>query len=251
MVHGLAIAALLSLGGKLPPVISHNDHPLLYIPTDLGKVMTLIQPERGGGGGGTGSPIPASFGKAPRFALEQLAPPEAVVTAVDPKLEVDPTLLGPPQLKLPSPDVSVWGDPNAKGLIPSNGRGRKGGIGDGEDGGIGNRRGPGLGDTGDNGGFSNPNIRVVSGATPPIPIFRVEPEFTDAARKAKYQGTVEVTIIVDADGNVRDARVAKAAGLGLDERALEAVKQWKFRPGTKDGKAVPVYAQVDVTFRLL
>jgi TonB family protein len=79
----------------------------------------------------------------------------------------------------------------------------------------------------------------------------VEPEFTDAARKAKYQGTVEVSIIVDADGTVRDARVVHAVGLGLDERALEAVKLWKFKPGTKDGRAVPVYAQINVTFRLL
>jgi protein TonB len=249
MVHGLAIVALLSLGGKIAPVIPRSDRTPLYLPQDIREDMTLIQPERGGGGGGDGSPIPASFGKAPRFALEQLAPPEAVVRAVDPKLEVDPTLLGPPQLKLPSLDVSMWGDPNSKSFTPSNGPGRNGGIGPGDGGGIGPGKGPGLG-PGDS-GFGPATIHVVTGATPPIPIFRVEPEFTDAARKAKYQGTVEITIIVDADGNVRDARVAKAAGLGLDERALEAVKQWKFKPGMKDGKAVPVYAQVDVTFRLL
>jgi len=248
-VHGLAIVALLSLGGKVAPVISRPDRTPLYIPTNIREVMTLIQPTRGGGGGGDGSPDPASLGRAPRFALEQLAPPEAVIRAIDPKLEVDPTLLGPPDLKLPSPDMNVWGDPNGKAGPPSNGPGRNGGIGSGDRGGIGVGHGPGAGD-GD-GGFGAVNMHVASGATPPIPIYRVEPEFTDAARKAKYQGTVEVSIIVDADGAVRDARVVRAVGLGLDERALDAVKQWKFKPGMKDGHAVPVYAQINVTFRLL
>jgi len=250
MVHGLAIVALLSLGGKVAPLIRPDRTPL-YIPGDIKEVMALIQPQRGGGGGGDGSSTPASLGRAPRFALEQFAPPEAVVRAVDPRLEVDPTSLGPPELTMPSPNMPIWGDPNGQAGAPSNGPGSNGGIGAGKDGGIGNRNGPGAGDGNDGYGWKPANIRVVTGATPPIPIYRVEPEFTDAARKAKFQGTVEVSIIVDADGTVRDARVVHAAGLGLDERALEAVKQWKFKPGMKDGRAVPVYAQVNVTFRLL
>jgi len=250
MVHGLAIVALLSLGGKVAHV-PPSDHTPLYIPRDIKEVMTLIQPNRGGGGGGDRSPTPASLGKPPRFALEQFAPAEAVIRAVDPKLEVDPTLLGPPELKLPSPDMPAWGDPNGKAGPPSNGPGTNGGIGSGDRGGIGVGKGPGMGPGDDGSGFRMGTIRTVSGATPPVPIFRVEPEFTDAARKAKYQGTVEVSIVVDADGTVRDVRVVKAVGLGLDERAIEAVKQWKFKPGMKDGRAVPVNAQIDVTFRLL
>ena len=82
-------------------------------------------------------------------------------------------------------------------------------------------------------------------------IYRVEPEFTDAARQAKHQGSVLLSIIVDAEGHVRDPKVINALGLGLDERAMAAVKQWRFKPGMKEGKAVPVYAQVQVTFRLL
>jgi protein TonB len=249
MVHGLAIVALLSLGGKVAPLVPHADRTPIYIPS-LKDMMPLIQSNHGGGGGGDGSPIPASIGRAPRFQLEQIVPPSAVIRTIDPKLEVEPSLEGPPDLKLPSPDLSVWGDPNGKPGSPSNGPGRGNGIGTGEGTGIGPGKGPGYG-PGENGGFGNATFHPVGGATAPIPIFRVEPEFTDAARKAKYQGTVEVTIIVDADGTVRDPHVVKAVGLGLDERALEAVKQWKFKPGMKDGHAVPVYAKIDVTFRLL
>ncbi len=82
-------------------------------------------------------------------------------------------------------------------------------------------------------------------------IYRVEPEYTEAARKAKYQGTVVLYAVVGPDGKVRDLRVVRALGLGLDEKALDAVRQWKFRPGLKDGQPVAVAASIEVTFRLL
>jgi protein TonB len=249
MVHGVAILALLSLGGKVAPISRATHDTTLFIPTDLLDVIKLAEPDRGGGGGDR-SPTPASLGKLAPFAPQQFAPPVVVNRAVDPELEVPPTLLGPPQVILPSPNLNVWGDSHGAPGPPSNGPGSGDGIGSGRGGGDGPGDGRGAG-PGKDSGFSNPTIHVVTGASPPVVIFQVEPEFTDAARKAKYQGTVEVSIIVDADGTVRDARVVRAAGLGLDERALDAVKQWKFKPGMKDGHAVPVYAQINVTFRLL
>jgi TonB family protein len=94
-------------------------------------------------------------------------------------------------------------------------------------------------------------FRVGGGVTPPVPITRVEPEFTELARDAGYQGTVLMQLIVDPEGQVKDPRVVKPVGLGLDEEALKAVQQWKFRPGMKDGQPVSVFAQIEVTFRLL
>ena len=82
-------------------------------------------------------------------------------------------------------------------------------------------------------------------------IHKVEPEYSEEARKAKFQGVVVLYIVVDQNGNAINPKVMKGLGLGLDEKALEAVKQWKFKPGYKDGKPVAVAATVEVNFRLL
>jgi TonB family protein len=254
-IHLLVVTLLIVFGGAVAKKTGLDKAVTsLVMPTDIApyEASKAPKPDKmgGGGGGGDRSIAPASKGKLPKFSTEQYTPPMAVVRAVDPKLEMDPTLLGPPDLKLPSPNMSVWGDPNGVNGPPSNGTGSGGGIGSGNGGGVGSGNGGGFG-PGNGGGFGGGAFRVGGGVTPPVPIYRVEPEFTEAARKAKYQGTVLVQIVVDADGHVKDPRVVKAVGLGLDEKALEAVKQWKFKPGMKDGRPVPVYAQIEVTFRLL
>ena len=251
-IHMLVITLLLLTGGAVAKKTG-MDKALtkLVLPDDIAPYESKPVPKlSGGGGGGDRSLTAASKGKLPKFSTEQYTPPMAVVRAVDPKLEMDPTLLGPPDLKLPSPNMSVWGDPNGVNGPPSNGTGSGGGIGSGNGGGVGSGNGGGFG-PGSGGGFGGGAFRVGAGVSPPVPIYKVEPEFTEAARKAKYQGVVLVQIVVDADGHVKDPRVVKAVGLGLDEKALEAVRQWKFKPGMKDGRAVPVYAQIEVTFRLL
>ena len=87
--------------------------------------------------------------------------------------------------------------------------------------------------------------------TAPIPIRRVEPEYSEEARKARAMGSVLVLVDVGPDGRVHNVRVARGFGLGLDEKAVEAVSQWVFRPGTKDGRPVTVGAQIEVAFHLL
>ena len=82
-------------------------------------------------------------------------------------------------------------------------------------------------------------------------IHKQEPEYSEAARKAKWQGNVTVYVDIDESGNVTGVRLVHALGLGLDQRAIDAVKQWKFKPAEKDGKPVASQAAVDVTFRLL
>ena len=94
-------------------------------------------------------------------------------------------------------------------------------------------------------------FRVGGGVSAPIPIFSPDPEYSEEARKAKFQGTVVLYVVVDEKGNPRDLKVVRPLGLGLDQKAIEAVEKWKFRPGTKDGRAVPVQATIEVNFRLL
>jgi len=79
----------------------------------------------------------------------------------------------------------------------------------------------------------------------------VDPEYSEEARKAKYSGTVLIQLIVDPDGKARNIKVVRSLGLGLDEKAMEAVAKWKFKPGVKNGSPVPVIATIEVNFRLL
>ncbi len=92
---------------------------------------------------------------------------------------------------------------------------------------------------------------LAEGGTHPVPIRKVEPEFSREARAARHEGSVDLEILIDEQGVVREARVLREAGLGLDRKAIEAVLQWKFRPAEKDGRPVPVWARVEMNFRLL
>lgn len=88
------------------------------------------------------------------------------------------------------------------------------------------------------------------GVSAPRLIYGPDPEFSEEARKAKYQGTVVLWAIVGVDGRTHEIRVFRSLGMGLDEKAIEAVRQWRFEPGQKDGKAVAVQVGVEVNFRL-
>jgi TonB family protein len=101
------------------------------------------------------------------------------------------------------------------------------------------------------GGLSGSVYAPGAGVTNPVPIYRPEPKYTEEAHKAKLQGSVLLSLVVDETGKAVQIKVVRSLGLGLDERAVEAVSQWKFEPGRLNGKAVPVQAQIEVTFRLL
>jgi TonB family protein len=93
--------------------------------------------------------------------------------------------------------------------------------------------------------------RVGGAVTPPVLLHQVDPEYSDEARRARYQGICVVSIIVDVKGNPQNPRVVQPLGMGLDEKALEAVKQYRFKPAMKDGKTpVPVMVKIQVNFRL-
>lgn len=78
----------------------------------------------------------------------------------------------------------------------------------------------------------------------------MEPAYTDEARLAKYQGTVVLTVEIGPDGKARNIQIVRGLGLGLQERAIDAIERWLFKPGTKDGRPVTVAAQIEVSFRL-
>lgn len=204
----------------------------------------------GGGGGGDRSPTPPSKGKLPRPALKQFTPPMAVVNNPNPKLVMEPTIIAPPDTVLPQVNLPNYGDPFAKLGPPSNGPGSGGGIGTGSGGGVGSGRGGGFG-PGEGGGVGGGAYRIGGGVSAPVILVKVEPEYSEEARKAKFQGAVLLSIVVDAEGRPQNIRVVRPLGMGLDEKAVEAVSKWRFRPGYKDGKAVPVQANVEVNFRLL
>lgn len=202
----------------------------------------------GGGGGGDHDKLEASQGTAPRFTAQQLTPPLAVVRNQNPALPAEPTLVGPPDIVMPQSDK--LGDPMANILNPpSNGTGSGGGIGSGEGGGIGSGRGPGIGE-GYGGGIGGGVFRVGGGVSAPRPIYDPDPEYSEEARKAKFQGTVMLSVIIGPDGRPRDLRVLRSVGMGLDQKALDAVAKWRFAPGTKDNHPVSVLVSIEVAFRL-
>ena len=219
----------------------------LYVPLDI----TTHEPSvHGGGGGGDHSTLPASKGKLPKPALRQFTPPSATATNLNPKLAIEPTIVAPPDVPLPQIASNDYGDPLGKLGLSSNGPGSRGGIGTGCCGGVGPGNGPGAG-PGSDGGVNGGVFRSGRGVSAPQVLYQVEPEYSEEARKAKYQGVVVLKVIVDPSGRVTNPVVVSSLGLGLDEKAIEAVKKWRFRPGYKDGKPVPVFADIYVTFRLL
>ena len=226
----------------------------LVAPLDIAPYQPKMAPQKqamgGGGGGGDRSPLPASKGRLPKPSLKQFTPPMAVVNNPNPKLVMEPTIIAPPDVPLPQVNMAQYGDPLAKIGPPSNGPGSGGGIGSGSGGGVGSGRGGGFG-PGEGGGVGGGVFRVGGGVTAPALLYKVEPEYSEEARKAKYQGTVVLYVEVDPSGKARNLRVVKSLGLGLDEKAIEAVNKWKFRPGYKDGKPVTVAATIEVNFRLL
>jgi periplasmic protein TonB len=204
----------------------------------------------GGGGGGDHDVLQASRGRLPKFSMQpQLAPPTAVIRNLNPKLAVEPTVVVPPEIKVAMNNLPMIGDPKSSAVIPSNGTGSGSGIGTGSGGGVGSGNGRGVG-PGEEAGMGGGVFRPGHGVTPPRPIFSPDPEFSEEARKAKYQGTCTLMIVVDTDGKPTNLRVVNSLGMGLDEKALETVRTWRFEPGMKDGHPVKVEMAVEVDFHL-
>jgi protein TonB len=188
-----------------------------------------------GGGGGSPDKIEAIKGRIPPRTEPVITP--KVEAPPDPTIDVQKDITIPDSMRL---NFGQSNSPNVK--LDSLGNGSGMGIGSGH----GNGYGPGEG--GNIGG----GLRRIGGAvSAPIPLFEPEAEFSDEARRAKYQGVCIVQIIVDAQGNPQNPRVVRALGMGLDEKAIEAVMKYKFKPARENGKPVAVWpVNIEVNFRL-
>jgi protein TonB len=192
-----------------------------------------------GGGGGQRGPTPVTKGTPPKFADMQIVPPKAP-PMVDPKIKIEPTIEVQKDVKMASslPQIGV---PNSPLVGMSMGNGRGTGLGSGDGSGL----GPGSG--GNTGGGPR---RIGGGVSAPQLIYQVEPEFSEEARKAKVAGNVLVNLWVDTNGLPSHVRVIRGVGMGLDEKAVEAVRQYKFRPAMENGKPVLVELNVEVNFQI-
>ena len=245
VVHAMGLALALWVAAWLAdrppsagPEVSHaiNVGPISFLPDDPG----------GHGGGGAHEKFAASKGALPKLTLQdQLAPPQAVLLSSEPKLPEPPSVMALSDVKLPQ--LPQFGDPlSAVQGPPSNGPGSRGGIGSGCCGGVGPRNGPGFGPY-DQGNVFRPGR---GGVTQPRPIYDPDPDYSDAARKAKYQGSVLLWLVVGPEGRPHNIRIQRSLGMGLDEKAMAAVSTWRFQPATLNGQPVAVEVNVEVSFRL-
>jgi len=206
--------------------------------------LPLVFSGHNGGGGGNHDPLSASRGNIPPASLDpQLVPPTVILPKEPPKLALPETVMVAPDV--PLPQGGQIGDPMSKFSVLSNGPGGPGGIGPGCCDGIGPSTGPGAG-PGPPGIFPAGKM----GVTVPQVIFNPEPSFSDEARKAKAQGIVLLLLVVGKDGHTYDIRVRQSLGMGLDEKAIEAVNRWRFRPATFNGQPVATQIAVQVDFHL-
>ncbi len=253
ILHGVGLLAILFLPIYFMKTAGDNKK-LAQGPEILIEPSNLLLPPKpdksgGGGGGGRRDPIPASKGKLPRPSDIQLTPPTPKIVNLDPILPAEPTVIVPQLSQLPTLNLPNYGDPNGVPGPPSSGPGTGGGIGTGIGGGVGPGEGGGVG-PGRGGGIGGGVYRVGGGVTPPTVLYRVEPTYSEEARKAKYQGVVVLSAIVRKDGTIEIVKVVRGLGLGLDENAIQALKQWKFRPGMRNGVAVDVALNIEVNFSL-
>jgi periplasmic protein TonB len=249
LAHTAALALLVASTAWFAThkVMIHQAESTISLNTDY-VLPVAPKPAGGGGGGGDRDKMEPPKGNLPKQSMQQFTPPAMVLRNSNPKLPMEPTVVAPPvNMAISLPNL---GDPMSKvSGPPSNGTGAGSGIGAGSGGGVGIGRGPGVGE-GAGGGIGGGIYRVGGGVSAPRAIYSPDPDYSDEARKAKYQGTVVLWLIVDANGRPRDERVARSLGMGLDQRAIEAVRNWRFEPAMKDGHPVAVQINVEVNFRM-
>jgi TonB family protein len=251
VVHAVIITLVLTLALKVRTVVT-PERTMIVMPVDF-KIspppltLPVARVQGGGGGGGAREVVEPVRGHAPTVVAKMQITPPQIIRIDRPKLAIEPTEM----VKMPDnnnlPALGMAQSPQI--ALASQGSGSGSGFGQGLGGGIGAGRGSGAG-PGSGGGYGGGLMSVGGGVTAPQVIHSVEPEFTDDARKANYQGNVSIKLIVDSQGNPQDVRLASHLGMGLEEKAIEAVKQYKFRAAMYQGHPVSVQIVIDVAFHL-
>ena len=246
LTHGAVLAAISLIVSQTvhPPGFQRQTStsigPLFYSPDTNHFADAPSQGHTAGGGERAASLATRGF-FAPRSPL-QIAPPSLPDNATH-LLPITPTILDSQASPIVTPrnDLGLPWMPDKNG---SAGPGSKGGIGAGNDGGMGDRDGPG-------GGEGEGNLPYSRGVSMPICVVCPYPIYTDEARHAKVQGTVTLRVLVGADGKSSDIRVIRGVGFGLDDRAIQTVRGWKFHPARDaNQRAVAAWVTIEAVFRL-
>jgi TonB family protein len=274
-VHAGLLAVAVLLGS-----LAVRTEPAEQKPAELARLVFIATPGPGGGGGGGGLRQPDPPARAELKGRSKLASPvavtkvakrepaERVVTTppppppVDPKPEPTPPPPPPPAPPAPAPPVvapvvSAPADTSDRAGLPvttpsdtaSNGPGTGGGTGTGTGTGAGPGNGAGIGD-GSTAGTGGGPYRPGSGITPPSLVREVKPVYTEEGRRRTVEGDVVMEVVVRADGSIGNVRVMQGLGAGLDQRAIDAVRQWRFSPAKRYGTPVDVLVEIAVEFRL-
>ena len=262
MLAGLVLVT--TMGMARPGAVTPADRSAMHL-------VFLVASGPGGGGGGGGHREPAPPPPAERKGVETLrspipvrrppprAEPRPIVHPDPPPVRVEP----PPVV---APVVTVAADPRDRAGIPwmtptptptptpgletdSRGPGAGGGTGSGQGTGIGQGEGAGIG-PGSGGGTGGGPYRPGSGITAPSILREVKPDYTDEGRRRNLEGDVVLEIVVRTDGTVGNVKLLQGLGAGLDQRAIEAVRQWRFSPARRYGTPVDVIVEVAMEFKL-
>lgn len=220
---------------------------------DIPAYMPIAPPKGpamgGGGGGGSHDIIQTPKGHLPEIQKTPVAAP-MVIENNHPKLEAAPAINMPKEIQMANSNLPNLGDPRTAVVgAASNGIGSSGGMGIGAGGGIGSGKSNGFG-SGVGGGYGGGLYHVGGAVAAPQLLSAPDPEFTDEARRVKFEGTCVVSLIVDAQGNAQRIQVIRHLGMGLDEKALEAVRRYRFKPAMLQGRAVPVEMNIEVNFHI-
>ncbi len=256
-LHGVAAAVVLVIA-SLGWARADATEPIP--PPQTVRMIFLVQPGPGGGGGGGGRKMPAPPPMAERKGLERLPSP-LPARRLPPPVRPQPVQPPPPPLEtktIVAPVVTSAADQrDREGVIEtvpeppkeSQGPGSGPGVGSGQGSGIGEGTGPGIG-PGQGGGTGGGPYRPGSGVEPPRLLREVRADYTDDARRAGITGEVLLEIVVRHDGGVGDVKVLRGLNAGLDQRAIQAVRQWRFAPARLKGALVDVVVEVSVEFKL-
>jgi protein TonB len=237
VAHAAAIALIFWVGVMHVKVFAPGkSEALLQLTTP--PEMAPAKNAMGGGGGQRGA-TPVTKGQLPKFVTQQITPPKILVETriqmPDASIEVQK------DLKMANTTMPNFGMPDAPLVGNSMGNGHGTGVGSGSGSGL----GPGSG-----GNYGGGVKQIGGGVSAPQLLFAPEPEFSEEARKAKASGNVLVSLIVDQQGRPQSVRVLRGVGMGLDEKAIEAVKQYKFKPAKEAGRPVAVQMNVEVEFQI-
>ena len=204
-LHGAVIVLILLTTGVKTPLLKNTDHVILFTPLDVMKYeITVPQRDDPGGGGGMRAKTAASIGNLPTRKLKQFLAPMVKSDNANPILTIEPSIIANPEIAVAQVNLAQFGDPHGVIGPPSAGPGKGGGIGDGDGTGVGPGKGAGAG-PGRDGGIS-PQSGFQGSLTEPVLLWKVDPEYSEEARKAKLQGVVMVRAVIDARGQVQIGR---------------------------------------------